>query len=79
MAGGRYNSADALPFDIIPLFLYWLTNYADLASTALVCETWNHAATTRLYNSIVYTAEMARQNGRVSLWPETDSFLSGAN
>lgn len=66
MAGGRYNSADALPFDIIPLFLYWLTNYADLASTALVCETWNHAATTRLYNSIVYTAEMARQNGRIS-------------
>lgn len=67
MAGGRYSSADALPFDIIPLFFYWLTNYADLASSALVSKTWHQAATMRLYYSIVYTAEMARQNGRVSV------------
>lgn len=66
MAGGRYSSADALPFDIIPLFFYWLTNYADLASSALVSKTWHQAATMRLYYSIVYTAEMARQNGRIS-------------
>ncbi|KAG8901254.1 hypothetical protein FRC01_009890 [Tulasnella sp. 417] len=66
MAGGRYNSADALPFDIIPLFFHWLTNYADLASSALVSKTWHLAATMRLYYSIVYTAEMARQNGRLS-------------
>lgn len=67
MAGGRYSSADALPFDIIPLFFYWLTNYADLASSALVSKTWHQAATMRLYYNIVYTAEMARQNGRVSV------------
>ncbi|KAG8988510.1 hypothetical protein FRB90_002715 [Tulasnella sp. 427] len=66
MTGGRYNSADALPFDIIPLFFHWLTNYADLASTALVSRTWHQAATMRLYSAILYTAEMARQNGRIS-------------
>lgn len=64
----RHNlkSADALPFDLIPLFFHWLVSPGDLASVALVCKTWNDAATARLYSTIVYSLELARQAGRVS-------------
>lgn len=64
----RLDTADALPFDILPLFFHYLTHNGDMANVALVCSAWHQAVLARLYSVVGYSLANARTNGRVSLF-----------